>query len=134
ETGAAGGLPVLLQKMADVIDRSRPVLPDVIVEHLPGDVYEIREAVVEWLRTHAGELEHAGAEAGRLIAHLVIGLVIGALIALHEAQPGEALGPLSGALQERAARFAEAFRRVVFAQVRISAVNTALTGLYLAVI
>jgi len=41
------------------------------------------------------------------------------------------LAPLATALQERAGRLGEAFRRVVFAQVRISAVNTLLTGLYL---
>jgi predicted PurR-regulated permease PerM len=49
-------------------------------------------------------------------------------------QPHEAFGPLARALQDRASRLGEAFRRVVFAQVRIAAVNTALTGLYLFVV
>jgi predicted PurR-regulated permease PerM len=35
---------------------------------------------------------------------------------------------------ERAARVGEAFRRIVFAQVRISALNTSLTAIYLVVI
>jgi predicted PurR-regulated permease PerM len=55
------------------------------------------------------------------------------LVALHDAQPPDALGPLAGALQERAGRLGEAFRHVVFAQVRISAVNTMLTALYVVV-
>ena len=53
------------------------------------------------------------------------------LVALYDVQPHEPLGPLARALQARASRLGEAFRRVVFAQVRISAVNTILTGLYL---
>ena len=39
--------------------------------------------------------------------------------------------PLALALANRAERFGEAFRRVVFAQVRIAAVNAVLTALYL---
>jgi predicted PurR-regulated permease PerM len=129
----AGSIPTLLQKMADIIESWRTVLPAGVVEQLPEDVDELRETAVPWLRAHAGALQHAGAQAGRTLAHLLIGLGIGALVALYEVQPSEALGPLARALQERASRLGEAFRRVVFAQVRISAVNTILTALYLVV-
>ena len=129
----AGSLPTLLQKMADIIDSWRTVLPVGVVEQLPEDVDDLRETAVAWLRAHAGGLQHAGAEAGRTLAHILIGLGIGALVSLHDVQPPETLGPLARALQERVSRLGEAFRRVVFAQVRISAVNTMLTGLYLGV-
>src|SRR5262245_29693777 len=129
-----GNLPALLQHMADLVDKWHTVLPAEVVQYLPEDIDELRETLATWLRTHAGALQHAGAEVGRTFAHILIGLVIGALIALHDAQPPEALGPLARALQERASRLGEAFRRVVFAQVRISAVNTILTGLYFVVV
>jgi predicted PurR-regulated permease PerM len=128
-----GSLPTLLQKMADILDSWRTGLPAWVVEYLPEDVDELKEATVAWLRAHAGALPHAGAEIGRTLAHILIGLTVGALVALHEVQPPEALGPLARALHERASRLGEAFRRVVFAQVRISAVNTILTALYLVV-
>jgi predicted PurR-regulated permease PerM len=89
---------------------------------------------VEGLRGHAGELQKIGTEAGRIGVHILIGLGIGALIALHDVHPSHPLGPLAQALQERAVRLSEAFRRIVFAQVRIAAVNTTLTALYLAVV
>ena len=58
-------------------------------------------------------------------------MIIGAMIAVsHEAGEIEN-GPLVLALRERARLLGAAFRSVVFAQVRISALNTALTGLYL---
>jgi predicted PurR-regulated permease PerM len=85
------------------------------------------------LRAHAGALPHAGAAVGRTLAHILIGLGIGALVALYDVQPSASLGPLAQALQERASRLGEAFRRVVFAQMRISAFNTILTALYLVV-
>jgi predicted PurR-regulated permease PerM len=128
-----GSLPTLLQKMAEIIESWRTVLPAGVVESLPEDVDELKEVAVAWLRTHAGALQHAGAEAGRTLVHILIGLGIGALVALHDVQPPEALGPLARALQERAGRLGEAFRRVVFAQVRIAALNTLLTALYLGV-
>jgi len=128
----AGSLPTLLRQMADILERWRTVLPARVVAYLPEDVEALRATAVAWLRTHAGALPHAGAALGRTLAHILIGLGIGALVALYDTQPPE-IGPLAYALQERASRLGEAFRRVVFAQVRISAVNTILTALYLIV-
>jgi predicted PurR-regulated permease PerM len=130
----AGNLPQLLQKMADILDGWRAVLPASLSEYLPEDIDDLKDLIVEGLRGHAGALQKIGAEAGRTGAHILIGLGIGALIALHEAHSGETLGPLARSLQERAVRLSEAFRRIVFAQVRISALNTGLTFLYLVVI
>ena len=92
-----------------------------------------------WLGTgeftqHAGELRLAGSEAGRALVHVLIGMIIGALIALDAARPDGKGRPLAVALTGRANRLGEAFRRVVFAQIRISALNTTLTAIYVAVI
>ena len=119
--------------MVDSIDRWRAVLPDSIAAQLPSDADELRQALVAWLRPHAGELKQVGAEAGHLLAHIFFGLGIGVLVSLHDVQPHESLGPLATALQERVVRVGEAFRRVVFAQAGISAINTILTALYLLV-
>ena len=53
---------------------------------------------------------------------------------MRQADPPVDYRPLANALADRATRFGEAFRRVVFAQVRIAAVNAALTALYLVVV
>jgi predicted PurR-regulated permease PerM len=130
----AGSLPVLMKKMAEIVEGIRAGLPHAWVENLPGNPDQIRAAVAEWLRTHAGQLQTAGEKAGRAMAHVLIGLVVGALVALREARPMHAFRPLSRALAERAVRFGDAFRNVVFAQVRISALNTLFTALYLMVV
>jgi len=51
-----------------------------------------------------------------------------------EVAGGISLRPLAAALADRAHRLAEAFRRIVFAQVRISAINTSLTACYLLIV
>ena len=130
-----GGLAGLLTKMAEVIENSRELLPPWAGQWLPqGDESVIRAGLVEWLRAHAQDLRKLGGDAGRALLLIMIGFIIGSFIALREATPHLILAPLANALCERAHRLAEAFRRVVFAQVRISALNAALTWLYLGVL
>jgi predicted PurR-regulated permease PerM len=130
-----GGLTGLLTKMAEVIENSRELLPVWAAEYLPkGDESVIRTSLVEWLRTHALDLRKLGGNAGRVLALILVGFIIGSFVALRKASAQHSLAPLALALYERANRLGDAFRRVVFAQVRISALNAFLTWIYLAVI
>lgn len=130
-----GGVAGLLGKMAEIIENSRELLPAWAGAWLPqGDESVIRAGLVEWLRTHAQDLRRFGSDAGRGLLHFIIGLIIGSFVALREARPDRVLAPLAQAMTERVDRLGEAFGRVVFAQVRISALNALLTGIYLIVI
>jgi len=129
----AGNLPTFLKKMGEILERWRAVLPASVVENFPDDIDQLKTVLVQGLRGHTSEVEQFGAHTGRVLAHIVIGLVVGALVALREVEPGRTLGPLASALQERARRLCRAFRRVVFAQVRIASINTLLTAAYLIV-
>lgn len=130
----AGSLATLAQKMAAILENSRQSMPDWLLGALPDSVDGTKTAIVQWLREHAGQVQTIGREAGIGIAHVLIGLIVGAMLALREVGGARLTQPLAAALSERARRLAEAFRRIVFAQVRISAVNTALTALYLVVL
>lgn len=129
----AGSLSALFGKMAQIIEDARSTLPSWVVEMLPVNADGLQKATAEWLREHAVELRNIGKEAGLALAHILVGLVIGAMVATQEARAGKPLGPLGAALIERMRRIAEAFRRIVFAQVRISALNTFFTAIYLVV-
>lgn len=126
-------IPALIQRMAEIIEHSRDRLPAWLLAYLPADAEQLRLAIVNWLRSHAGAFQMAGAGIGRGLAHVLIGMVIGALLSLESTLPLRTSGPLTAALAHRALRLALAFRRVVFAQFWISALNTTFTGLYLAV-
>jgi predicted PurR-regulated permease PerM len=130
----AGSLSALMVKMAEIVASSRGLLPHWFVDELPQDPDDIREALAEWFRMHAAEMQLMGKEAGRALIYVLIGMIIGALVALHEALEDEPRGPLGEALAERISNLGSAFRRVVFAQVRISLINTTFTAVYLAVV
>jgi predicted PurR-regulated permease PerM len=129
----AGSLAGLLQRMADIIEGARDSMPAWIVARLPEDADGLRQGLALWLRSHAPELQHLGTTAGRITLHILIGMIVGAMVSLSGAVGPHSHGPLALALSERATRLGEAFRRVVFAQGRIAAINTAFTAIYLAV-
>ena len=132
--GEGGGFATLGGRLADIIERARTELPAWAVQSLPDNTDALKDVIVHWLRTHIGELQLAGIETIRSLAHILIGLVVGAILALQtELHQGQS-APLAAELSQRAQRLAESFRQIVFAQVRISAINTTLTAIYLAIV
>ncbi len=133
--GSEHGNPSLLfERMAPLIERARAQLPAIVVDHLPDNSEQIRAAVMEWLREHAAQLQLAGANAARIIVHLLIGMVLGAMLALQSALDRPLEGPLTQQLRIRSITLATAFRDIVFAQVKISALNTLFTAIFLLIV
>ena len=127
-------LPALLNKMAEVLESSRNSLPAAAREYLPGNVEELRTGIAQWLRGHASEVGGISKEAGRALVLTIIGMIMGAMIALRKVRHVDLLRPFQQALARRISKFAQSFRRVVFAQVRIAGINALLTGIYLMVV
>ena len=130
----SGGYVLLLKKSAEVIQSWRGLLPAWLVHSLPTDADGLQSSIVAWLKEHLAAVQTFGQEGTRIVVRIVIGMVIGALIALRQADPPVDYRPLALALANRAARFGAAFRHVVFAQVRIAALNAALTAFYLVLV
>src|SRR5439155_2047766 len=124
-----GSLTALMKKLAEILETSRAHLAPWMVTQLPPDADALREAAVHWLRTHAADVQSMGREFGRILLQLVVGMIIGAMVSLREVDSPHPLRPLAATLLERVHRLADAFRRVVFAQMRIAAINAVLTGL-----
>lgn len=135
--GHVGDIPEMMAKITRDVESfhdwfvSRTWIPhaDTLYDHL---IKVLKEHSDEWTKAGSMRGTEALESTGRMLLHAVIGIVIGTLLAF---QPDhEAHGPLSGAFFERIRRFARAFEAVVFAQVKISAFNTAFTSIYLFVI
>lgn len=127
------GNPALLweQQLMPLVEKARQQLPAFIVDHLPDSVDDLRVGAVDLARKHADTLQIAGKGAVRAFAHILIGLVLGAIIALSRTRPAHQVGPLASALGLRCQRLAEAFHNIVFAQVKISLINTICTAVFL---
>lgn len=130
----AGSVSALVERLANILEDARDSMPQWIAAQLPLDPKELQSQIVAWMRAHAQELRGFGTEFGRSMVQVLIGMVIGALVALDAARRDGRHRPLADALLARGERLGEAFRRIVFAQVRISALNTSLTAIYLTII
>jgi len=133
-TTGPDSLARLLEMMADVIGAARQYLPLWAQSYLPENIAEVQSIAAGWLQEHAGQVGLISQDVGRFLFHIVIGMIIGGLISLYAGLTEKSEGPLAQALTERAGVLAGAFRHIVFSQIRISALNTLITALYLAVI
>ncbi|MEO8746793.1 MAG: hypothetical protein ABI379_03930 [Rhodanobacter sp.] len=129
------GRPDLLwqEQLMPLVEKARQQLPLLLVDHLPDSVDDLRVGVLELARRHAATLQLAGRDTARGFVHIIIGLVLGALVALSRMRPEHEVGPLAATLRLRCERLALAFHNIVYAQVKISLVNTLLTGIFLLV-
>jgi predicted PurR-regulated permease PerM len=126
-------LPILMQKMAQIVEDARAQLPAGLLARVPDDAATLQRTLVEWLRTHSDLLQLAGRDLGRTLVHVLMGMVIGALLSLQKASHYPDRRPLAARISRQSEHLASAFRRVVFAQFWISAINTFFTWLYLGV-
>jgi predicted PurR-regulated permease PerM len=129
-----GNPRLVFESMMPLIDRARGQLPQIVVDHLPDSIDDFRAAAVEWLRLHAEQLQLAGKAVARVIVHLLIGMILGAMIALARARPARRSGPLVEVLVARCSLLVQSFHDIVFAQVKISAINTLFAAVFLLIV
>src|SRR5471032_14066 len=123
-----------LDKFMGVVDRARGQLPPFIDAYLPASAAEFRVAIGDWLTKHLSDLQLVGKDAAHMFVTLLIGMVLGAIIALQLVPDVTKRKPLAAALFDRLHLLVQAFRNIVFAQIKISLLNTFFTGIFLAVI
>ncbi|MGA2549720.1 MAG: AI-2E family transporter [Burkholderiaceae bacterium] len=124
------GFHELLDRMADIIASARAWLPSRVGDMIP-QTDSLFDSVANWLKGHAAELGTLSLDVAKDIGYALIGILLGALIAVSELAPPARLGPASNALLVQVAALRDVFWRVATAQVKISALNTSLTAIYL---
>ena len=130
----AGSLSMLLQKLADIIATSHSQIPDWARSYFPEDVDALGKILTNGLLDHAVEAKTLSQEAGHLIVHLLLGMIIGSMLATQDGTSHLSYRPFAAALFQRVSNLAQMFHKVVFAQVRSSLINTFFTGIYLIVV
>ncbi len=130
----SSGMAELLSSVAETIDNAKKMLPTEIQDHLPATMEDIRGQISGMLREHSKKISSAGIAGVATFVHVLFGVVIGGMTALHRYRETNKWAPLTGALYDRAHALASAFDKVVFAQVKISGLNTCLTAIYLMVV
>jgi len=126
-------VPLLLQRMAQIVEDARAILPEGLRKYIPENTATLQNTIAEWLRSNASSLQLAGRGIGRTLVHILMGMVIGALLSMQKAATPVNRPPLTEHIARHAGRLGSAFQRVVFAQFWISLINSFFTWLYLGV-
>ncbi|PIJ49526.1 hypothetical protein BL250_11975 [Erwinia sp. OLTSP20] len=115
-----------------LLNDAQHTLSPVIVRYLPADIDELQTQLIGWLREHLVVVQDLGKTAAHTVATMLIGMLLGAIISLRSTlHDGKTMLPLKSALLMRLATLATSFQNVVFAQIKVSLVNTLLTGAFL---
>jgi predicted PurR-regulated permease PerM len=128
------GMGALLAAVAEGLDNLRRSLPLDIADSIPNSIEDLREQAAIILREHAHRVSAFGIAGLSTFIHVAFGMVIGGLIALHHIERPDGQKPFAAALCARSRALSDAFDKVVFAQVKISGLNTFFTVVYLLVI
>ncbi|MGH8190946.1 MAG: AI-2E family transporter [Rhodanobacteraceae bacterium] len=123
----------LFDRMMPTIDRARTQLPVWLTAYLPVNAEDFRASATQLARTHSAQLQVAGKETAHVFGRILVGLALGALVSLTQARSPAGAGPLRLDMSERCGRFVRAFHDIVFAQARISAINTLFTAIFLVI-
>lgn len=123
----------LMLEMSNILNSARSWLPESISQSIPQQS-DLLTKISTWLRTHAADIGTFGLGALKGIGLALLGVLLGALIAVSDSGHGRIYGPVSQRLLLQLTALKEAFWRVAIAQVKISALNTSLTALYLVLV
>lgn len=128
------GMAALLAAVAETLQNLRRTLPAEMSAVLPETMDDLGEQLTAMLRENSHKISAVGLEGVKTFAHLLLGMVVGGMTSLHRFDGDGRRPPLAAELHARARSMADAFDKVVFAQMKISLLNTVLTAIYLLVV
>ncbi len=127
--GSTNDLRIFLLRIEGSLDVLRQALPEWLAVSIPEDLTALKTQLFALLRSKAAELGSLGGTVIHVIVEGLFAILVGALAAIATWQPKRLESD-----QLFIARLLLVLERVVIAQLRIAAFNTAMTALYLFVI
>ncbi|OSM95402.1 AI-2E family transporter [Lonsdalea populi] len=99
--------------------------------YLPVSVDELQKEILLWLQQHVAILQNLGKSFLHGFITMLIGMILGAIISLYNVDHRVDKPLLKMELLHRIALLSASFRNIVFAQVKISLVNTILSAVFI---
>ena len=131
-----GHVGFMLAKLAAILEdtKNSQDLPAAILNMLPNNMAEIKASTIKLIEEYRAALTRISKNSITSFVYILIGIIIGAMLSFHrlKMRKNRRKMPLFKAeLVQRIVTFETSFERVFLAQVKISLIDTFLTGLYL---
>ncbi len=124
------------EKAFSTLELLKFYIPEKFHQYLPENLIELKEGFLNILKKSAPDMLLISKNITVGLIHIIIGMFIGALIAIINLET-KIIGETKNFKEElinRITTFLDVFHKVVFAQVKISAINAILTGVYLLIV
>ncbi|WP_114195628.1 AI-2E family transporter [Edaphovirga cremea] len=118
-------------KVAILLEDAQSRVSPFMSHYLPSNIEELQREFLQWLREHIVVLQNVGKNAAHAFVTMLIGMVLGAIVSLQVYDRSKPQPPLKSELFMRVRLLAGAFRNIVFAQFKISLINTILSAGFL---
>ena len=132
--GNEQNLAGLAAKLGESVNDIKNDLPPSLLSYLPDSMLSLNGSVSDLIKEHTRELGVAGKESLHTFAHILIAVVAALLLSMASFSAIADSQPFAKAMRERILLFGKAFENIVFAQIKISAINTILTGIFLIIV
>ena len=120
------------------IDHALQSLQLEIVQYIPSfipySLTEIKDHLFELLRSNVTTLKHTGTDLLHSLATMIIGMIVAILVSVSQLHESNHHPIFLRAIMHRIHNLSVSFKNVVFAQVKISAINTVLFMIFAMVI
>lgn len=129
-------ITVMLTKLAAILEdtKNSSSLPQSVLNMLPNNTAEIKAYAVKLIEEYSAALTRISKNSFTSFVYILIGIIIGAMLSFHRLNMRKnrrKMPPFKAELVRRIVNFETSFERVFLAQVKISLIDTALTGVYL---
>lgn len=124
----------LMLTLATTLEQSKQYLPASIAAQLPSSVLDAKDILTQKLKEHADIVAKVSSHAVHALVLTLVGWIAGVLAAVRQpaSTPPSALEPVFAATWNLLwCHFGVSFEHVAFAQIKIAALNAALTGAFL---
>lgn len=116
--------------LSDQIDQTLQKLQLEIAQYIPGFIPytlpELKDQSMDLLKDNLSTLKHTGTDFIHNLATMLIASIVGILVSLNRLHPQPEQPVFKRAMIKRIENLSTAFKNVVFAQFKISLINTAL--------
>lgn len=133
-TGSGVGLHALMSRMGEILLQLHETLPEWATRSIPDSARALNDKLAEYFMSNADMLQTAGQGLLKSLTHVILGAVLGGMVAISQASRPGSVDPLATALRSRIQALALVFRQVVGAQLRISLINTVFTAIFLLIV
>lgn len=128
------GAAALSHRITLVLQDLQTQLAVYLPGYLPASVEELKNQIMQWVQRNIGLLQYTGKYVLHAFITMLIGMVLGAIVSLHQVMPRDEPPLFKTELINRIITLANAFRNIVFAQLKISTINTLLSGFFILIL